>query len=318
MSPSQPTVSVIITTHARPRLVLRAAASALAQTLRDIEVIVVVDGPSTATLEALQTMQDERLSLHITAERSGQAAAINRGVELARGRWTALLDDDDEWLPKKLETQLKTALSSSRAMPVVGCQFLARGDEGDLLWPARRPGADERICDYLFCRSRLAFGEGVVPTSMLFAPTELFRQVPMMEIMPKHCDLDWLLRVDLRQDAGLELPADPGPLAIWNLGGSDRLSNIHDWRYSCQWIDGLRVSITPEAYAGFLLTWVSFSARIQGDIRAIPRLLFKAFHLGRPSLKAVVVYAAVWCLPFGVRNRWSNALIAQPGERAAT
>ncbi len=97
-----PRVSAIITTCARSHLVGHAVRSALGQTLRDIEVVVVVDGPDTATQRVLAGMRDERLRVHICPERGGQAAAINKGVAIARGAWTALLDDDDEWLPDKL------------------------------------------------------------------------------------------------------------------------------------------------------------------------------------------------------------------------
>jgi len=176
--PVSPRVSVIVTTFNRPRQVREAVASALAQSMRDIEVIVVLDGPDPATLAAVEPINDPRLRIHIRPNRGGQPAAINSGVRLARGEWTALLDDDDEWLPEKLETQLRVAESSGISSPVVGCHFWARSDEGDVLWPRRGPRHGEPVGEYLFCRSRLTFGEGVLPTSVLFAPTRLFQSVP--------------------------------------------------------------------------------------------------------------------------------------------
>jgi glycosyltransferase involved in cell wall biosynthesis len=276
--------------------------------MRDIEVIVVLDGPDPATLAALESMNDPRLRIHIRPERGGQPAAINSGVRLARGVWTALLDDDDEWLPEKLETQLRVAESSAISAPVVGCHFWARSDEGDVLWPRRGPRQGEPVGEYLFCRSRLTFGEGVLPTSVLFAPTHLFHSVPMDEDLPRHCDLDWLLRVDARPDVALHMPAQPAPLAIWHLAGHDRMSKAHDWRFSYEWIARCRPIVTPRAYAGFLLTWVSFSARSEGDLRALPILLKEAMRRGRPGARDLAVYAAVWCLPMTVRAQWSTSI----------
>lgn len=307
--PVSPRVSVIITTCARPHLVGRAVSSALAQSLRDIEVIVVLDGPDPVTLATLQSMNDARLRLHVREIGRGQPAAINSGVQLAQSTWTALLDDDDEWMPEKLEAQLRIAQSSACSSPVVGCRFLARSDSGDALWPLRSPERDERICEYLFCRSKLTFGEGVLPTSVLFARTELFRRFPMAEELRKHCDLDWLLRVDQHPGVRLEMPVERAPLAIWqNQPGRHRLSNVHDWRFSYQWMVRSRQMVTPRAYAGFLLTWVSFSARSQRDFSAIAILLKDAFRNGRPGALELAVYAAVWCFPLDFRARVSRLI----------
>lgn len=305
-----PRVSVIVTTYARPALVRRAVSSVLAQSMQDIEVIVVLDGPDQATLATLESLNDTRLRIHVRDARGGQPAAINSGVRLASGTWTAMLDDDDEWLPEKLEAQLQVAESSLHSRPVVGCYFLARSDSGQTVWPLRAPRHDEPVSDYLFCRSRWTFGEGVLPTSVLFAPTDLFRTFPMTETLHKHCDLDWLVRVHQGAGVGLEMPAERVPLAIWHLEGRDRLSRAHDWRFSHQWISQARPLVTPRAYAGFLLTWVSFSARSQRDVSAIPVLLTDAFRRGRPGTMELAVFAAVWCLPLGVRARLSRSISA--------
>jgi glycosyltransferase involved in cell wall biosynthesis len=309
-----PRVTALITTCNRPHLVACAVASALAQTVPGIEVLVVVDGGDPETIEVLRSVSDTRLRIHQRHIRGGQAAAINDGVPLVQSPWTAMLDDDDEWLPGKLEAQLKSAESSSYANPIVGCRFVARSERGDALWPLRVPRPREPICEYLFCRTRLAFGEGILPTSMLFAPTELFRGNPMIEDMPRHCDLNWLIRMGQRADVGLEMPPEQVPLAIWNMqGGRDRLSNCHDWRFSYDWITRSLPIVTPRAYAGFLLTWASLSARVQGDGAAFPFLLKEAFRHGRPGLLELIAYAAVWALPLALRARLSHAMTA-PGQ----
>ena len=118
----RPVVSAIITTCGRPHLLKRAIHSVLSQTLRDLEVIIVVDGPDTATLEALATIRDDRLRVHVQETRGGQSAAINKGVTLVRSPWIALLDDDDEWMPEKLATQLACA-NANDAELVVGMPF---------------------------------------------------------------------------------------------------------------------------------------------------------------------------------------------------
>lgn len=293
-----PRVSVIVPTVDRPHLVGTAVRSVLAQTLRDLEVIVVLDGPDVATERSLAAIDDPRLRVQVRPVRGGQGAALNTGIALARGDWTAFLDDDDAWLPLKLERQLEAAESSARPSPIVGCRFVARRERGEVVWPRRRPRPDEPLCEYLFCRRRLRFGDGILPTSMVFAATALVRSVPMQEDLPRHCDLDWLIRADRRDDVGLEMPRDETPLAIWEMQRNRRrMSNAHDWRSSLAWIDERRELVTARAYAGFLLTWVSHSARCQSDRRAFPTLLRSALRRGRPSVLELLVHAGTWVLP---------------------
>ena len=111
-------VSVVIPTRKRPHLVSRAVGSALNQTLRAIEVIVVIDGPDNSTRLVLEQIDDPRLKVRMLSVHSGDGHARNAGVSEARSRWIAFLDDDDEWFPRKLELQLQTARFSRCLYPV--------------------------------------------------------------------------------------------------------------------------------------------------------------------------------------------------------
>src|ERR1700743_3192727 len=104
-----PIVSIVIPTAGRPQLVLAAARSVLAQTVTDIELIVVVDGPDPDTEAALTTVADPRLRVLRNPASVGPGQSRNVGLAAARGDWVAFLDDDDEWLPQKLARQLAAA-----------------------------------------------------------------------------------------------------------------------------------------------------------------------------------------------------------------
>lgn len=97
-------VSVIIPTHNRAGVIRRAVDSALAQSVSELEVIVVDDGSDDGTAEALASYGESVRLLR--QENQGVSSARNRGIRAAGGEWVALLDSDDFWLPEKLAAQL--------------------------------------------------------------------------------------------------------------------------------------------------------------------------------------------------------------------
>lgn len=101
-------VSVVIPTRNRASRLEGAVRSALAQTVRDIEVIVVDDASDdeTSSTLAMLAAEDERLRTLRLTERGGAARARNLGAARASGSWLAFLDDDCVWHPAKLELQL--------------------------------------------------------------------------------------------------------------------------------------------------------------------------------------------------------------------
>ena len=99
-----PRVSVIIPAYNAANFIRETVDSALAQTHRDLEVIVVNDGSTDDTLSRLQQYGSRIQVLDLT--NGGVARARNAGVKLATGSWIAFLDADDLWRPEKIERQL--------------------------------------------------------------------------------------------------------------------------------------------------------------------------------------------------------------------
>ena len=101
-----PKVSVIIPTYNRAATVGIAIESALNQTFRDLEVIVVDDGSSDDTGDVLPVTYGDRIR-YFAQQNQGASAARNKGLAEARGEWIALLDSDDFWEKDKLERQFE-------------------------------------------------------------------------------------------------------------------------------------------------------------------------------------------------------------------
>jgi glycosyltransferase involved in cell wall biosynthesis len=100
-----PLVSVVVPAYNAATTVEATLRSILDQTVEDLEVIVVDDGSQDRTVEVVRQLDDPRITVLEQANR-GPSSARNKGLAAARGRYVALLDADDLWLPDKLERQL--------------------------------------------------------------------------------------------------------------------------------------------------------------------------------------------------------------------
>jgi glycosyltransferase involved in cell wall biosynthesis len=125
----EPLVTVVIPTRDRPGLLASAVDSALAQTCRAVEVVVVDDASRTPPR---LPRDDGRLRLLRVASPGGVCAARNRGLAAARGRWVTFLDDDDRLEPAMLETALAAADASPLPAPVAAVSGVREVDDRDL------------------------------------------------------------------------------------------------------------------------------------------------------------------------------------------
>jgi glycosyltransferase involved in cell wall biosynthesis len=105
----QPLVSVVITTYNRTEYIERAVESALKQTYKNIEVIIVDDASTDKTPEILSKIskKDQRIIILTNEKNLDLVRTLNRGIKIAKGKYIARLDDDDFWCgTKKLEKQV--------------------------------------------------------------------------------------------------------------------------------------------------------------------------------------------------------------------
>jgi glycosyltransferase involved in cell wall biosynthesis len=102
----EPRVSIVIPTYNRAALVCETLESAFAQTYGDFEAIVVDDGSTDGTREALGKYNDSRLR-YFHQQNAGISAARNHALKQARGEYIAFLDSDDIWEPYKLDLMVR-------------------------------------------------------------------------------------------------------------------------------------------------------------------------------------------------------------------
>jgi len=114
-----PVVSIVVPCFNTSPFLGEAVASALKQSFADFELLIIDDGSTDSTREiASSFLDDSRVRYHYQ-ENQGLSAARNKGIELSRGEFVALLDADDIWVPEKLQRQV----SVFRDLPSCGLVF---------------------------------------------------------------------------------------------------------------------------------------------------------------------------------------------------
>jgi glycosyltransferase involved in cell wall biosynthesis len=292
-------VSVIIPTTRRPKLLLRALASVLDQTHRELEVIIVVDGPNPETLAELDGIGDPRVRVLQNRESLGPGVARNLGAEQARGEWIAFLDDDDEWLPRKLELQLAGASVEESTMLSCRCRVLTA--HATYEWPRRVCDGGIPVDEYLWGRRSLFRGEAYLATASFVMPRRLFAAAQFGTT--RHNEDDTLL-LRLTKQHGARIRMLPEVLVVIHAEDQSlSLGANFVWRESLTWLDGMGSLVTPRAYSGFCLVILASQAKRSGDYGAFPLLLRRSLARGRPTPMQLLLFVAFWLLPMNLRQR---------------
>ncbi len=303
MNIEYPIVSAVIPTRNRPGLVVRAAVSALEQTFRGLEVIVVVDGPDQATLHALAEILDSRLRVIALEESVGGAEARNVGARVARGQWVGLLDDDDEWLPDKVERQLEAARSSANGRVLVVSEFIERSPTGkDVVRPRRLPQAGERISEYMF--DFLCYFQ----TSTFFCSRELFLEFPFRKELKSFQDIDWFLRINSDPTVRLEVVAET--LSVYHSPEQrTTITGMLNWERRLAWGQQNRTLMTRRAYSRFIVgSCAGAAVRDHAGPRALVRLLVECVYWGLPTPLTIALLFGAFLVTPDARRRLRDRL----------
>jgi glycosyltransferase involved in cell wall biosynthesis len=184
---TSPLATIAITTHDRPDLLRRAVDSALAQSVRDLEVIVVDDGSAEPVI---MDRSDSRLRVLRNDRPLGVSAARNRGLWAARGHWVTFTDDDDELLPEMLQASLEAVQRSTLPPPVAVLSGLEVLDHGGRLLEVRQPTRIPRGTPPFRGAPDDGFSQDL---NTLFAPVEILRSMGGWDDHIKGWEMDDLL-----------------------------------------------------------------------------------------------------------------------------
>jgi len=285
-----PLVSAVICTRNRVDLVARAVRSALDQTERRIEVIVVDDGSTDGTGAMLEAIGDSRLRVLGGTERCGANVRRNQGIAAARARFVALLDSDDWWTPDRVARDLARLDGPDADSTVLLCR--ANFVRGPRVYPDALPPkpAGRSVAEHVY-----RYG-GALQTSGMMVPAGLARRVPFDETLAVNQDTDFLIRLEaagatVMQSADRLYYLDVSPRADRTTLNPDVIAASRAWyrRVGRDWRGatrrGYRMFDLTRRYVASgdrrraLVTWagaVDPRLGLRGQIRILMQIVFAA------------------------------------------
>ena len=159
-------VSVIVPVYNAEKYISKTIESALKQSYKNIEVILVDDRSSDSSAEIIKMYQDadSRVVYYLQEKNMGAGYARNKALELAKGQYVAFLDSDDIWKPRKIEIQLK--LMKKTGLPF-GYAAIDMIDGDDNIIKGKRPVKTRIDYNFLLSNTMIATSSVVIDRCVL-------------------------------------------------------------------------------------------------------------------------------------------------------
>lgn len=214
--PDAPTVSVVVPTFNRAGLLAETVGAILAQTYTDFELIIVDNMSADGTEAFVAGLDDPRIRYFRNPNNGVIAVNRNFGIRQARGRYVALCDDDDLWLPEKLEKQIRVlAASPGLALCYTNASTFGSGGEIDA-WMMKKVSTK-------FYRNLLI--GNFIPNSTVVASRDLIAQLGYLDIRPEAIAVeDYLMWLSIARNHALYYLDEP--LIKYRVHGAANSGNL--------------------------------------------------------------------------------------------
>ena len=275
-------VSAIITTKNRCGLLENAIRSVCAQTIPDVQCIVVDDASVDGTRERYEN--DPRIVyVRIDAKDShGGNYARNQGLARATGEFVAFLDDDDEWLPEKLEKQLALYAQHPGSVVFCGRTFKKKLDGKEFLHHLIPP---QKFSGNL---ARLIRTTYVTSTSCLLFPRKLLEQVGTFDERLTFWQ-EYELCIRLAQVAEFYFVPETLVVCMDDVGGAPRVSNkVLNWKENVSYIRTKHKKLYDDLT--FMESWAYHATLMKDAFRRHQRTGKKLKTLYYGFLRLIVEY----------------------------
>lgn len=140
---NEPLVTIVLPVYNRPH-VIKSIESICKQTYKNLEILIVDNASTDNTVEEIKKIDDSRIRLIVNQTNGGQIYSLNRGLELARGKYIARIDSDDIALPTRIEKQVEF-LELHCDYVLCGSWVRYVNDEGELKFVVRTCSTSEGL-----------------------------------------------------------------------------------------------------------------------------------------------------------------------------
>ncbi len=218
-----PLVSVVMPAYNAEKFIEETVKSVQAQTVSDFELIIIDDCSTDKTFDVITRLafKDNRIKVVKGEKNMGVAHVRNKGLSLAKGKYVALLDSDDIWLPEKLERQIK--LAEENKADLVYCSYAMIDENGnkvceDFIVPEKTGYEDTLIKSVISCSTALMTSDICKKYSF---PTDMYHE-------------DYAFWLDILKDGNIAV-GDTAVTAKYRLLQTSRSSGkfncaVHRWK----------------------------------------------------------------------------------------
>lgn len=230
-------ISIIIPFYTSTRGILgKAVLSVLAQTIRDIEVLVIDDNSPVDAKEELKDISDIRIKIIKLDTNKGGGLARTIGISNAIGEYISFLDYDDIWYPYKLERQLNffEEINDDKVVLYSKCKIIE--SRRSFVRPDRAKSNDETVGEYLFCNN------GLIQTSGIFLKRDILDKVKF-HALKRHQDYQFCLSLE-KNGAKFFL----GKEVLYEF---IQIPKLNDYNFSLKWLDEYSSYLNQRAIKGF-------------------------------------------------------------------
>lgn len=282
-----PLVSVVMPTRNRQAVAMIALKSVIGQNYKNMEIIVIIDGKDEDTLRELKKFDDDRIYIYMLDKPLGGAGARNCGIEKSRGEYIAFIDDDDEWLPGKIELQIESVDMSSR-FQIISHKVIAKNEFSENIWPVKNYLPNDDLSEYMFVRDRLFRGERFIQTSTLMFSRAILEKMCFDSILTSGQESDLILRASKIENFRFCMLTDV--LSIWNYGYNHKsITRESDWEGSLSWAMNNRDLLTKKSFADYMLTVVASKASRKPNLKRLLNIIYLSGKYGVLRPKNIVI-----------------------------
>jgi len=277
-----PSIDVVIPTIGREAL-RRAVESVSRQTIKCRPIVVLDRLDAKGDVQELLSAYDHILLT--TGGDEGAPTARNLGSSFSQSDFVAFLDDDDWWVPNKIERQLcAIANASDRIFCATAMGF--HRSPAVVKVPTCAPLADMSAASYLVQRPKLKYGTNAIQTSSLLVSRTLVDEISWDTSLKKHQDWDYIIR--LLQTPGIQFYWTDEVLVHVAQGSLGSISKTPRWQASAQFLEKHRNQMSDRAIADFAWTQILRSSIAALDFEGVKHAI-RAHGLRTPHLAATVV-----------------------------